>query len=238
MNTPGRATTIALLMSPMLGACGGQTPPPETRSVIVYSGVRLQPDAERMAEVESWLRPQLEEIQTNPGFLIRMIREDETRYPWDGLEIYGDTADIHLQTTAADAETPYQIYAHLRLVQDYGTLEEWAPEAAGLEGLEAEEAILTRVADVWLLGRSVFDTQPFGPMDELLYSSEYGYLEDFILATQGDRFAEERERYLEERPERAEEFEEWLEATFERTEPGYLADSDDELVSGDSVRAD
>lgn len=223
MNNPRRAVTAAILLIPILGACGGQLPPPETRSVIIYSGVRIHPESERMAEVEQWLRPQMEELETSRNTWVRIVRDDETRYPWDALELRGDTAEVRVVSTATDAETPFRIYAHFRLTEEKGTLHEWAPETEDLDGFEVEEAILTRVADVWLLGRSVFDTQPFGPLDELIYSSEFGYLEDFILATQGDHFPDERERYLEQRPERAEEFRDWFERTFERRDPGYLS---------------
>jgi len=210
-----------------LSGCSGELPPPQTRGIIIYSGERLQTTPERMAEVERWLRPQLEHIDTSRAFLIRLVEEDAFRYPWDTLEIEGDTASVRLASTALDAETPYLIYAHLRLIEAQGTLEEWAPEAEGLEGFEAERAILERVSDVWLLGRAAFDTHPFGPMDELLYANENGYLEDYIFATQGHRFPAAEQSYREANPEREAEFREWMLRTFEREGPGFLAETAD-----------
>jgi hypothetical protein len=218
---------LAGVLALAFSGCSGELPPPQTRGIIIYSGERIQTTPERMAEVERWLRPQLEHIDTSRDFLIRLVEEDGFRYPWDTLEIEGDTASVRIATTALDAETPYLIYAHLRLLEEEGRLEEWAPEAEGLEGFEAERAILTRVSDVWLLGRAAFDTHPYGPMDELLYANEFGYLEDFIFATQGDRFRTEEQSYREENPEREEEFRAWMLETFERELPGFLAEAAD-----------
>ncbi|MSR22124.1 MAG: hypothetical protein EXR92_01055 [Gemmatimonadetes bacterium] len=216
-------TTIAgVLLAAGLGACSSELPPPQTRSVIIYSGQRITADPERMGEVDAWLRPALEDIDVNPSFLIRMIQEDTTRYPWDALELVADTAEVKIARTALDAETPYMIYAYLRLRQERGTLEELVPEAVDLAGFALEKAIVNRVADVWLLGRSAFDTQPFGPVDEILYAREFGYLEDLLLATQAARFPEAVEEYRERNPGKEVEFRDWFLRTFERDGPGYL----------------
>jgi hypothetical protein len=222
MDRRARSAVIGVFCVGVAAGCAGELPPPQTRSVIIYSGERIMASPERMAEVEAWLRPQLEEIELNPDFLIRVIQEDLARYPWDALEVVADTADIRIASSALDAETPYMIYAHLRLMQERGTLAEWVPEAEDAGAYETEEAIVSRVADVWLLGRSVFDTQPFGPMDELLYAKEFGYLEDFLLATQADRFPEALEDYREGNPENEEVFRNWFGQTFEREGPGFL----------------
>jgi hypothetical protein len=174
-----------------------------------------------MAEVDQWVFQELEEIEYDPSFLIRMALEDLARYPWDTLDLMGDTADIRLAAGASDAETPYQIYAHLRLIQGRGELTEWVPEAEGLTGFDVERAILRRVADVWLLGRTVYDTQPFGPLDELLWAHESGYLEDLIFATQGDRFPEAKADHAAGEPGREEAFRSWFRRTFERDGPGF-----------------
>ncbi len=231
MNIFGRGALVGLILLPLLGACAGQMPVPQPRSIIIYSGERIQTDGERMMEVETWMRPQLEHIETSPDFLIRVNRENVQRYPWDGLRIEGDTANIRVYSLTGDIDTPYLIYAHLRIAQEMGDVDRWLPEEAeGLEGFELEKAILERVAEVWLLGRSVYDTQAFGPLDELLYSAEFGYLEDFILATQGDRFGELRDQRLADAPERMEAFGEWFSRTFERPEPGYITDPASELA--------
>ncbi len=225
---------MGVLLLPLLAACAGELPPPQTRPIILYSGERIRADAERMLEIERWMRPQLDDIEFNPSFLIRVMQEDVSRYPWDTLDVEGDTADIRIQVAAPDAETPYLIYAHYRLMQERGELEEWLPDAEGLEGFEAEREILRRVADVWLLGRAVFDTHPYGPLDELLWAHEFGYLDDFILATQGERFATAAEEYRSRNPGREAEFRSWFERTFEREEPGFVGGVPEEVAGAAS----
>jgi hypothetical protein len=188
-----------------------------------------------MSEVDQWVLKELEEIEYDPPFLIRLAFEDVARYPWDTLDLVGDTADVRLQAGATDAETPYQIYAHLRLVQDRGELAEWAPEADGLVGFEAEQAILRRVSDTWLLGRTVYDTQPYGPLDELLWAHEAGYLDDFMIATQGRRFPEEMAAYAATGGVQADTFRQWFERTFEREGPGFVSGPASEEPPPDSA---
>lgn len=217
-----RAGAVCLLF--VVGACAGTSPVPQPRTVIVFSGERIQTDGERMQEVEQWLRPALEDIDQNPSFLIRVHRQEEDAYLWDSTELVGDTAIVHVQRAAADAETPHLIYAHLHLMAERSELGEWLAVARedDLEGLELEMAILRRVSDIWLLGRAVFDTQAYGPLDELLYAADRGLLTEFILATQGDRFEEERAAFTEEFPEWEGELTEFFQRTFERDGPGYL----------------
>jgi hypothetical protein len=234
MRKAGGALTGALFVVAGV-ACSSELPPPQTRSVIIYSGERILPTSERMGEVETWLRPVLENIELDPSFLIRTIEEDAARYPWDALDLVADTADIRVADAALDADTPYLIYAFLRLMQERGTLDEWMPEAAELSGFELEQAIVSRVSDVWLLGRSVFDTQPFGPMDEILYSKEFGFLEEFLLATQASRFPAAVEAHLARSPERTAAFREWLLRTFEREGPGFLQPSGEAEQSASAV---
>lgn len=212
----------SLLALGLVAGCGGTQPLPQPRPVVIFTGERIHADPEAMAEVDRWLRPQLEDIERNPDFLIRLLHEDVPVYPWQTLEISGDTAQITIQQAATDAETPYLIYAHYRLMAELGELEEWLPDAPEEDGFELERAILERVADVWLFGRSVYDTQAHGPLDELMYARSAGFLEEFMLATQAERFPDERARYDEENPERREAFREWFSRTFEREGPAYL----------------
>lgn len=227
MLTKRRVMTAAgLLALQALAACGGPPPLPQTRTVVVFTGERIQTDGERMQEVERWLRPQLEDIDQNPSFLIRVEREPDPAYLWDALEVEGDTATITIERAAVDVDTPHLIYAHLHLMAARGELARWVPsldeDEEQPEGLEMERHILQYVADIWLLGRSVFDTHAYGPLDEVLYANERGLLVPYILATQGDRFADERERFTEEDPEWEERLEEFFRRTFERDGPGYL----------------
>jgi hypothetical protein len=176
-----------------------------------------------MAEVEAWLRPQLDHIGTSRRFLIRVVPVNLIRYPWDSIEFEGtDVVEVEIADVAPDAETPFLIYSHLRFLQEQGGIEEWAPELVGLDGFELEKGILSRVSDVWLLGRSAFDTEPFGPMDELMYAREHGFLDDLILTTQRERFPTEAEPYWTGEQVRLLEFVAWLERTFERDQPGFI----------------
>lgn len=215
----GVATLLLVILT---AGCGGGTVTIQPRSVVNFTGERIQADPEAMAEVEAWLRPQLEDIEGNPSFLIRLLREPEPLYPWSRLHIAGDTAQLALQTAAQDAETPFLIYGHLRLMEVRGELERWLPDSQELSGLELERAMLERVSDLWLLGRSVFDTQAHGPLDEILYAREGGFLDEFILFAQPRRFAEEREGHFREHPEREEAFREWFLSVFESEGPRYV----------------
>jgi len=213
---------VSLLGALALGGCAGTPAPPQTRTVVNFTGQRIQADPEAMVEVDKWLRPQLDDIERNPGFLIRLLQEDRTLYPWETLEITGDTAQLSVQRGTSDAETPFLLYAHFRLMSGRPEMERWLPEGVGLEGVPLEVAILERIAQVWLLGRSVFDTSPYGPLDEILYAREGGFLQELVLATQTERFAQERDAYFAEQPEREEAFRSWFLRTFEREGPGFL----------------
>lgn len=224
MKSSARILLSAFAGALLLSACGGSAAFPQPRGIIVFSGERISVDPERMEEVDRALRPHLEDIDRNPTFSIRLDRQVATAYPWDTLDLRGDTVFIAVERTAGDAQTPFQIYAHLRLMDQRGELDQWVPEVEGrvLSGLGAEEAILEYVADVWLLGRSVFDTQPHGPLDELIYARDRGFLTHFILATQEERFAAEREAFQAENPEWEAELTDFFQRTFERDGPGYL----------------
>lgn len=208
----------------LLTACGSTQITPQARSVVILSGERIPPDSDRMAEVERWLRPQLEEIERNPTFLISLRRQNTPVYPWDSLEIQGDTARIYLQDTAVDSETAFLLYAHFRFLEVRGeeAILPWLPEAESQTGYQVERAILRRIADVWLFGRSVFDTQAHEPLEELLYSAENGFLDDFLVATQGERFPEDASRWRAENPEREAAFRAWFRQAFEREGPGFV----------------
>jgi hypothetical protein len=230
----GAAAVLLLLL--LAAGCGGGTTMLQPRSVVNFAGERIQADPEVMAEVEAWLRPQLDDIERNPSFLIRLLREPEPLYPWSRLQIQADTAQLALQSAIQDAETPFLVYGHLRLMESRGELERWLPGSEALEGLELERAMLERISDLWLLGRSVFDTQAHGPLDEIMYAREGGFLDEFILATQGERFAQEREAHFRDRPEREEAFREWFLRVFEAEGPRYL--SAEEAVSEEPVSED
>ena len=208
---------------------------PEPRSIVVYSGERIVPDRNRMEEIEQWLTPELERINLDPDFLIRLSPVVESGYPWDSLEIRGDTADLRLSATAPDGETPFLVYGYLRLMDDWDSLGEVLPEAIGLSRYEVERAIVQRVAEVWLLGRSVFDTQPFGPLDELIYATQAGYLDEFIFGTQGERFADTADVYRAQNPGSGGEFRSWFEHTFGIGGPQFIRPPESEEQAEDTI---
>ncbi|MEE8148194.1 MAG: hypothetical protein V3T24_11360 [Longimicrobiales bacterium] len=99
-------------------------------------------------------------------------------------------------------------------------LAEWAPEAVELEGYDLERAILSRVSDAWFYGRSVFDLAPYGPLDELMFAKENGYLDAFILTARADEFRDARRKWLDENPDGTEGYRTWFRETFERDPKG------------------
>jgi hypothetical protein len=215
---------LALAGLLVLAGCASTVPLPQPRSIITVTGERLTANPESMAEVNEWLRTQMIDIERNSSFLIRLIQEASTHYPWSTLELTGDTAQITVQQGQGDPETPFLLYAHFRLMAERGpaALEPWLPEAHEATGFALERAILERIADVWLLGRSVFDTSPFGPLDEILFSREAGFLDEFIYAAQPERFAAEAQAHLEANPEREAAFRTWFARVFEREGPGFI----------------
>jgi hypothetical protein len=227
MSSPSglRAVLSILLLTLGVGACATpQTPVPEPRTIIVYSGERLQADPEHMRDIEDWLRPLMDDWDRNPSYLLRLERTPEPFYPWDTLKLEGDTSTVFLQRGVVDAETPHYMYGHLRLMQERDEIGQWLPEVeeGELEGIDLEEAILARVSDVWFLGRSVYDTQAYGPLDELLYAKEAGLLREYILATQGERFSEALAAHTSAHPDWEGRLRAFFQRTFEREGPGYL----------------
>jgi hypothetical protein len=188
---------------------------------VIFSGVRITAEAEKMREVDEWLRRQMENIERDPAFLIVTVAEDSTTFPWETLDISGDTARINFQRRAPDAQTPFMLYAHFHLMERMDRLERWLPEAHEEEGLDLELAILERIADAWLYGRSIYDAAPYGPLDKILYAREFGYLRALVLTAREDDFRAERERWLAENPDGLEEFRSWFEETFAQEPPGY-----------------
>ncbi|RMH22787.1 MAG: hypothetical protein D6701_01020 [Gemmatimonadetes bacterium] len=213
-----RFLAVAALL--LMTACAAASTLPQPRSLIVRSGARLQPDPARMEAVDIWFREEVRNIEEDPSFLISAQPVDEPVMPWEGLTISGDTAEIQVQRTAPDAVTVYNIYAHLKLMQERGELGDWLPGGDTLSGYQAERAIVARVAEAWLYGRSVFDLAPYQPMDELVYAAENGYLDAYLLTARADEFREERRRWLDEDPDAQERYRAWFRETFETDPPG------------------
>lgn len=211
---------LAVLFVSALAACGGPPSVPPPRPLVLYSGVRLTPSQERLNEIDAWIRPELENIQEDPSFLIRTEARDTTVYPWQGLTITGDTAAIAMSRGTSEAQIPYMIYAHLHLMEEREQLAEWLPDAEDEMGYDLERAILERTSDAWLYGRSAWDAPPYEALDEIVYSTEYGYLDAFIFTARPDAFTEERRAWLSENPGGIEEYRSWFVETFNREPPG------------------
>lgn len=211
-------TLIPMLAATACGSSGEGLPTP--RPLIIHSGTRLTADPERMERVDQWIRDEITAIQEDPSFLVSRVEVEHESYPWEGLEITGDTVRFRIEGSANDALTSFEIYAHLRLMEAMGRLSEWIPGAPGLDGYARERAIVDRTADSWLYGRAIFDAQPYRPLDELIYARDAGWLDAFILTSQADRFTEERRAWLQDNPGAQEEYREWFQETFSRNPPG------------------
>lgn len=226
-GTPGGLSVLLLTLGTVgsLAACaGGAAPIPEPRPLVVYTGVRLTTDRERMQEVHEWVTRAVETIREDPSFFLDQGTVPEPAYPWQTLELRSDdTVRIAFEQSAPDAQTSYWIYAFLHQMNRMDRLDEWLPEAEGLAGFELERAIVERTADSWLLGRSTFDTHPYKPLDELIFAQDAGMLDAFILATRPEEFPEARERFLAENPEGFEAFGAWYRETFGGDPPGVVS---------------
>lgn len=214
---------VALLA---VGGCATGTTLPAPRSIIVPSGARIQPQADRMAVIDTWFREQTRDIQEDPSFMIAAQAVDAPVYPWEELTISGDTISILVEARAGDARIIYEVYAHFFIMKEMGKLEEWLPEAFNAEegyeaeGYELERMIMKRVSDAWLYGRSIFDLNPYRPLDELMYATENGFLDAFLLTARPEEFREARGRWLDESPGEQERYRTWFKATFEMEPPG------------------
>jgi len=216
-----RRGTVWALAGVLSGCAGGPPAIPKPRPIIIYSGARIRADEDRMKTVNEWVTREQDNIVNDPGFMVSTGLAVEEGYPWEGLEFAGDdTVKVRLDPRASDARLVFEIYAHQQLMARQGRQEEWLPEAPTARGYDLERAILSRVADAWLLGRSTFDTQPYAPLDELMYAKEAGFLDAFIFTARPDEFAEARAQWARENPDQAERYRTWFVETFNREPPG------------------
>lgn len=213
-----------LALVALTGACSGQAPDiPRPRPIVVHSGARIRADHDHMREVNEWvLREQLN-IEQDPSFWVIGSNTVTETFPWEGLEISSDSVTVRIPLGGQDASLVYQIYGHLHLMTTMGRQEEWLPEAPAAVGYELERAILTRVADAWILGRTVFDTQPFTPLDELAYAKDAGFLDAFIFTARPGEFAASRTTWTRANPGEIDRYRDWFVDTFNREPPGIRA---------------
>lgn len=217
-----RAGLFALIT--VLGACGtGSQAVPPPRSVVIYSGARLSVDRERMQEVNDWVQREDANIRDDPSFWVFGDDTREEVYPWEGMRISGDSVWVPVPTQYPDARLVYFIYGHLHLMVQMGRQEEWLPEAPDAVGYDLERAILDRTADAWILGRTVFGTTPYGPLDELAYAKEAGFLDAFIFTARPDEFAVTRSEWARAHPGEMDRYRDWFLDTFSREPPGLRA---------------
>ena len=215
-----RSRVVLIAGALAAGACAGAYSLPAPRPLVVRSGARVYADEARLDEIDIWVREHQENIVLDPSFLIAEKRSTEETYPWDGLTITGDTAEVLVYAAAPESGSILSFYGHFHLMDKMDRLDEFLPEAVGTEGYQLERAILARVSDAWMYGRAVFDIAPYAPLDELLFSHENGYLDAFILTARPEEFEEERDTWLRENPGQEQEYARWFVETFETEPPG------------------
>lgn len=196
---------------------------PEPRTIVIHSGARIQADHERLTEVNRWVTEEQDNIVDDPSFWVITQVAADAVYPWEGLDIHGDSVEVGVDPRAPDTRLVQEIYGHLHLMAAVGRQAEWLPEAPEATGYELERAILSRTADAWLLGRTVFDTSPYGPLDELIYAKEAGYLDAFIFTARPDEFASARGEWARSNPGQVDDYRNWFLQTFNREPPGLRA---------------
>jgi hypothetical protein len=173
-----------------------------------------------MEEVNRWVTDEDTNIRVDPSFWVHDLPTGEEAYPWENMRIQGDSVWVPVPSRYPDTRLVHHIYGHLHLMVRMGRQEEWLPEAPDVVGYDLERAILSRAADAWLLGRTVFGVSPYGPLDELMYASENGYLDAFIFTARPDEFAVTRAEWARANPGAVDDYREWFLDTFSREPPG------------------
>jgi len=192
--------------------------------MIIHSGERLSVDRDRMQAVNDWVADEVDNIVQDPSFWVLSEPVPDEVYPWEGTRVHeGDSVTVPAPRGAADALRVFQIYGHLHLMVKMGRQEEWLPEAPDATGFELERAILERTADAWILGRTVFGMMPYGPLDELAYAKEAGFLDALIFTARPDEFGASRVAWARENPDGMEAYRDWFLNTFNREPPGLRA---------------
>ncbi len=205
----------------LLAGCGSSRPElPPPRTVIIHSGARIHADKVRLDSINAWVNREEDNITNDPSFLIASQPGSGEVYPWTNVEYAKDTVRIQVDPKYPDAVIPFEIYAHLHLMVRMGRQAEWLPEAPDATGFQLERAILARVADSWLLARSVYGVAPYPPLDEIMYAHENGYLDAMIFTARPNDFAEARTAWAKQHPDGAQRYREWFEQTFNREPPG------------------
>ena len=216
-----RGPLLAFIVLTAVACAGAEPVLRDPRRLVIHSGERLAPTRERMEEIDVWVSEQWDSIRDDLSFVIIHGTQEGPAYLWETLEINeaGDTAHINYQGRPGIMPV-YLYYAHLHLMAVLDRLDRWLPEADGDTPYEIEKAILSRVADVWLYQRSIFDARPYDFLEELLYSKENDYLDAYILTARPDEFVDARRVWMEENPDARDAFIAWFRRVFERDPPG------------------
>lgn len=188
--------------------------------MVIYSGARLTVDRERMMEVNQWVANEDRNIREDPSFYVHETPVADEVYPWEGMRIQGDSVWVSVPRTDPDVRLVHYIYGHLHLMVHMGRQALWLPEAPDAVGYDLERAILSRTAEAWILGRTVFGTSPYGPLDELAYAKEAGHLDAFIFTARPNEFAVTRAEWARANPDEVDRYRDWFLDTFSREPPG------------------
>ncbi len=188
--------------------------------MVIPSGARLRVDQDRANEINAWVTAEQRNIQQDPSFWVISQPAEGEPYPWEGMRMSNDTVWVPVPRRSNDPQLVFQIYGHQHLMARMGRQEEWLPEAPDATGFELERAILARAADAWILGRAVYNTVPYAPLDELAYAKESGFLEPFIFTARPDEFAAARADWARANPQGMERYRDWFLETFNREPPG------------------
>ena len=220
---PGSGGVALAWLALSVAACAsGPAAIDRPRPMVVPTGARLQPDSARLDSVDVWANELDRVITEDPSFVVFTATVPQAAFPWETLEFReGDPDTVRVAIEAgSDALLSYQIYGFLHLMKRMDRLGEFFPDAAELQGFDLERFILARTADSWILGRAVYDTAPYPPLDELAYAYDRDYLDAMILHARPEEFEETREAWLEENAGRMEEYRSWFEETFNEEPPG------------------
>ena len=216
-----RPRSVWILAAALVVGCGGGPAEiPDPRPIVIYTGARMRAEKPELREINEWVTRAQTTIVEDPTFLVESRLTTTEVYPWEGMTLEGDTVRIQVPATAPDSRLVHQIYGFLYLMDRMDRQAEWLPEAPDAEGFELERAIMARTAQTWLLGRTTFDTAPYGPLDEIMWAWRDGYLDAFIFTARPDRFTDARRAWARENPGAAERYRSWFLETFNREPPG------------------
>ncbi len=218
--TIGSILLLSLLSVGLSGCAGGERELPAPRPIVIRTGARLFAEPERMKTIDSWVRPQVDNINDDPSFMIVSVARDTPSYPWESLVLSSDSAMIGVQRGYDYGTEIFNLYAHYKLMKKMGRIGEFLPGGDLLEGFALERAIVARVSDAWYLARAVYQSEAFEPLEEILFTNEAGNLDAMLLTARGDEFKEERQAWLQEDPEALERYRQWFVDTFDKEPPG------------------